>query len=575
MSGAQKFSLSLLISVVAFSGFAVLAWSGLFDYIETTFYLERVQSSVQLRVERISGQVEGFHRSNLDRFSAVLNQASVRRAFDVDQAREDIVERNSYFVALQSQLLSLDYVRFLDLGGNRLHFSTREGDFSEDGTSRVYTPLSILDVGEPSPIGDLAYDVDSENTQQLIGEGVPTPDIVLSPVNNQFIYRFPVLDEFGLFQGTALFYLHAGGLSTWLVRDGLVGAGDEVDLISAADGGTAAGGVLVNGRGQWSVTLESTITENWSAVLLGERPVLAADGSTMFALFSSLPESGLSSPYTVLYLFPEDDLRMTDIMKIVLLAAIFLTVFLLVFLLFNLRQDAVVVLSDRVKRFQISLLREYMQNKQDLDFRRWRAELEDRREEVAIQIRRGIGRVRGSQKEEVDKLIDSSWDEILEVLGSRAGQATERGVDLDRLEDIVERVIGNLQSVGSPTVAPRPVPALSKPAEDTVIEDGAAEDLTEEVLGEVEELGEPIEVEELTEEELAEEEPGEVAQLGEPIEVEELTEEEFAAEELGEVAQLGEPIEVEELTEEEPAQAEVIAEDMVAEVEAVEEIEEV
>jgi len=108
MSGAQKFSLSLLISVVAFSGFAVLAWSGLFDYIETTFYLERVQSSVQLRVERISGQVEGFHRSNLDRFSAVLNQASVKRAFDVNQAREDIVERNSYFVALQSQLLSLD-----------------------------------------------------------------------------------------------------------------------------------------------------------------------------------------------------------------------------------------------------------------------------------------------------------------------------------------------------------------------------------------------------------------------------------------------------------------------------------
>ncbi|MCK4514145.1 MAG: hypothetical protein KAU31_02745, partial [Spirochaetaceae bacterium] len=478
----------LLISVVAFSGFAVLAWSGLFDYIETTFYLDRVQSSIQLRVERISGQVEGFHRANLDRFSAVLNQGSVRRAFEVNQAREDIVERANYFDALQSRLPSLDYVRFLDLGGNRLHFSTREDDFSEDGTSRIYTPLSILDVGESYPIGDLAYDdvVDSENAHQLVGEGVPTPDIILSPINNQFVYRFPVLDEFGLLQGTGLFYVHAGGLSTWLVRDGLVGAGDEIDLILTAEQEGPAGGVLVNSRGQWSVTLESGIAANWPAVLLGERPVLSTDDSTAFTLFSSDPEAVSLSPYIVLYLFPEDDLQMTDIMKIVLLAATFLTVFLLVFLLFNFRQDAVVVLSDRVKRFQISLLREYMENKQDLDFQRWRAELEDRRGEVATQIRRGIGRVRASQKEEVDKLIDSSWDEILEVLGSRAGQAPERGVDLERLEDIVERVIGNLQSVDSRMALPRTAQPLPPSTEDTAADGGAVEG----------ELGEPIEVEE-------------------------------------------------------------------------------
>ena len=46
---------------------------------------------------------------------------------------------------------------------------------------------------------------------------------------------------------------------------------------------------------------------------------------------------------------------------------------------------------DSVKRFQIHLLREYMESKEDMDFQRWRAELEDRREEVAKEISESTG----------------------------------------------------------------------------------------------------------------------------------------------------------------------------------------
>ena len=203
MSGAQKFSLSLLISVVVFSGFAVLAWSGLFDYIETTFYLGRVQTTVQLRVDRIAGRVSDFHNANADRFRAALNQDSVRRAFDINQARDDIVARGNYFDALEREPLSLDYVRFVGLGGTRLHFSTRESDYTETGTSRVYLPLSAIEGEEPVPISELAYAA-VQNAGELVGAGIPEPDVILEPVKNQFIYRFPVLDEFNLLQGTAL-----------------------------------------------------------------------------------------------------------------------------------------------------------------------------------------------------------------------------------------------------------------------------------------------------------------------------------------------------------------------------------
>jgi hypothetical protein len=45
MKTAQKIAFSLLITVVVFSVFTFLAFSGLFNYIESTFYNRRIARS--------------------------------------------------------------------------------------------------------------------------------------------------------------------------------------------------------------------------------------------------------------------------------------------------------------------------------------------------------------------------------------------------------------------------------------------------------------------------------------------------------------------------------------------------
>ena len=122
-----------------------------------------------------------------------------------------------------------------------------------------------------------------------------------------------------------------------------------------------------------------------------------------------------------------------------------LTSFLLVFLLLNVRQDSVLVLSDRIKRFQIQLIQEYLESKDEIDWRRWQVELEQRREDVSREIKKGIGNSRGKRGEEIDHLIDSSWDEILTVLGQRTVETRSAPLDIARLEAVIQRAFGNMQ----------------------------------------------------------------------------------------------------------------------------------
>ena len=71
-------------------------------------------------------------------------------------------------------------------------------------------------------------------------------------------------------------------------------------------------------------------------------------------------------------------------LKILLLAAFFLTTFLIVFLLLSIRQDRVLVLSERIKRFQIEFLKGYVDKREEINWDVWKRDLNSRKEEIRI-----------------------------------------------------------------------------------------------------------------------------------------------------------------------------------------------
>jgi len=519
MNSVQKIALSLLIAVVVFSVFTVLAFSGLFNYLETTFYDPRVSENVRQTLSQGVTLLEGYHRTVRERFGTVLSEPAVQAVFRANQSREDIQARANYFGRLQEELPSLSYVRFIGATGQRLWYSTRPQDIlSESNVSRTYKPLENIE--SAIPVADLVL------------QSSDTPDILLDALNNQFIYRFPVIDEFDINRGTALFYVSTSGVGNLFMRNGVIDPGQRV-----AVGQNSA--VLFNLSNALADALQTAVESNWNAIESGGGtggPIIKSGDYGSFLVFTA-PVNPVG---TAVYLAPESLFRMNSFTRIVLLSAVFLTTFLVVFLILNLRQDPMVVLAERVKRFQINLVREYMESKEELDWQRWQTELEDRREETTDEIKKGIGKLRGKKEKEVDELINKSWDEILGVIGNRQRGAGSR-VDLERLEDIIERAVAhsaNLPRGAASSSAAAPTTYTARPADVGALPEAPKDRLTEEQsessAEEVEELeeietAEPVDVEEAEEVESAEESQDgedleELEELDELEEIEELEE---------------------------------------------------
>jgi hypothetical protein len=137
---------------------------------------------------------------------------------------------------------------------------------------------------------------------------------------------------------------------------------------------------------------------------------------------------------------------MTDLMKGLLLGTFFLTVFLIIYLLINLRSDPLEVLRQRVKHFQVQLITELVEGPGRTDWGRWRRELESRQSEITWQIQRGVGKVSRRQKPVIEEYMSKSWNEILDLISSRA--ETPQGppvgaLDISRLEALIKNALQN------------------------------------------------------------------------------------------------------------------------------------
>jgi hypothetical protein len=142
-------------------------------------------------------------------------------------------------------------------------------------------------------------------------------------------------------------------------------------------------------------------------------------------------------------------------MKIILLASFFFTVYLIIFLLFNLRQDNLTILHNRLKQLQLSLIAEYYGHKEEADWDRWKGDLGLRREDVRSELTRGI-KTNPAGAREIDAFIDRSWDELVALIGGRWERKPGSGMDDEKLQALLSHLFSTMQNSvpGSPQNTP-------------------------------------------------------------------------------------------------------------------------
>ncbi len=535
MKVIQKAALSIILSLVLFAGFTVIAFSSLFDIIETKYYNNKIVGDYEKHLNDVLAGIEEYSEVLNKTVEDISEKKAIKRVFLTNQSKEDIFQRNNLIKKVKKENIYFKYVRVVDDEG-KIHYSTNENDINSREEFRVIykTYKKALSDAERDRIDNLK-----------------TGELLFSEKENNIFVKNDLEDEFGIKRGFIQAAFEYKDLEQYLKKNYLLDENDNIALIGDT-------GVVLNLFDK-SEKVSEIIRNNWEKTDYEKIKYIYEDESGKeYALLTFRGDRRFSGIVLLREIFQIDQFY-----RYILLIVTFFVFNIVTFLIFNLRQDRISVISDRVKRFQINFLIEYLDTKHEIDWKRWKKELKSRKEEVKREVKKGIRGIKSNQEEEVNLLIDKSWDEIIGLLAGRFEEApgkTAANIEISNIDEIVKKILKSELDLGS--VRTSAAVAEKAPAKKTLqpVEVEEVEELGEPVeVEEVEELGEPVEVEEL--EELGEPvEAEELEELGEPVEAEEL-EELGEPVEVEEVEELGEPVEVEEVEElGEPVEVEEVEE---------------
>jgi hypothetical protein len=500
--GFRRAAISLLISTILFAGFTILAFMGLFDLVETRFYHPAAARAMDREIDADTRVIEELLAELQGRFAATLDDEAVMRSFLSSQGSDDIARRADLYGKLQESLGGLQSVRFIDSGGVRIHFSTWPPDILiQDQNSVVYRNYNAAGNNAAAyiPFGQ----VEAAERQG--------PRLILDEAGERIVFSHPLKDSYGVYQGTALFSLSVRAVMDRMTAAGRIKIGEDIAVISEPPG------ILIGLPPSGRKALLPLVARVWSENTLSLGRLNSGMTEASLELVSRRAKQNLY----VGRLVNESLLIFPPAMRSILLVCFFVTVYLFIFLLISLRQDDMTIVQSRLKKLRVKLLEEYYERKGTLDRERWKKELEQRREDVRSELKRGL-RAKTGILAEIDDFIDKSWDDLMTITGGR----TEDRIDEDKLRTLLKRSLAESLTPPSPK------------ALDEAPETGAGEPEELETLDEAEapesEAGEPEELETLDEAEAPEDGTGEPELAAEFLEIDPLGFE--IAEELEETA---------------------------------------
>jgi hypothetical protein len=425
VTSGQKIAVSLLTTVVIFACFTVAAFAGLFSQIEARFYEPSKIAAIQKQLDAVSESNETYINTLLDRFGtgsvSYVRDKAVSSYLSAAPADADVLQRTKVTGMLFSETPGLDGIRLVDANGRNVHFSTYMQDvLKQTDTLRMYKNYDEL----KSPSGGSEFTFESVAApDSLTTNGIEKYRIKYDGNNGRLIFSFPFYDSYSAYRGTMLFYVNAQDFVRTLVMQNLVTINSSCVLVSAADG--SSGGFVFGMPDVGRNILEPRILLEWQSSSSGPDKIVSASGDgTETDEQSWILISGRKNLFMrISGVYRASLFVMPGIVQVLLLICVFITSFLIVFMIFSLRHDDIVVIRDRIRRLQFALINEYLENRESIDWNDVLRKISDRRQDVSDEIKKSLGYRAKKHTEETDALINRSWDDIIDALSSRTGNA--------------------------------------------------------------------------------------------------------------------------------------------------------
>ncbi len=620
MTSGQKISVSLLISVIAFAFFAVLSLSGQFEYIEAKFYQPAVRRPVEQKVTELAENEKQYNQILIDRFAFFLSNDSVLSSTKSKADNSAVRERENLWAKLKIDSPYLLGLRIVDSNGRKIHFSTFDSDKKkQDDRKIIYEDYTKL------VLNDEEIEFDSLNCPED-----KKFKIFNDKSKKRIIYALPFVgkddSDKAVLNATALFYCSFQDFLRFVYSKNLLSVSEKDDAEYFFTGLSNAGGYvfgLPHPDSQFSMNaldaLKDSITKKIKADIQEkvsnnlnfgnlnslnviedtvsvtgtysivdklnsstekielEQTEYSTDATEEqkslsstynFVLFTKIVDFGENSFGFITFVCNAEDFKVSDTLRILLLSLVFLTLFLSIFLIFNLKRDSIVVIKDRIHRFQSAFIASYKkQNEQNS--KKLSAELKNRKAEFVQEIKKSLGHRTKKYGQQIDELLEQSWAEILSAIGEKEPSEQKENsagakIDSQELKNVLEEILNsgklNIKVESNQTAQPKKLEEAeeAEPA-DELEEAEPAEESEEaddaELVEDLEEIEDAEPAEEL--EDVEDAEPAdelEEAEDAEPAEELEDVEDAEPAEELEEVADAEPAEDLEEVADAEPAE---------------------
>ena len=397
MSAFIKPIAALAVTILIFAGFVYLTDADISDIVQTRFYNPSAVNSY-VKENSIDAGIAGNHINDLQlKFKSTLSEPAIRSSFLYNQSADDIYERSRIYGILMETTTGLQSIQFVDNNGIRLHYSTSARDIMSQSRSST------------------AYRNYNEDNQSLQYGIVSVPDgnsekFIMDEKGDRIIFSFPFYDSMDVYRGTALFTLSINALAERLISEGRMKVSDSISVINEP------AGILLGSPETSRTVILKSVSQIWSG---GEKEYVlldAADSGMGFSLISGKTNQGIFFGRLV----NSSLFSISEPMKLILLVSAFLTFFLTLFFIINIKPSPVTVVRNRVRRLRDNLFEQLYVNKSGQERVKWILELEQRRDEIRTQLKRGI-RLNKRLDAQVNGIIDKSWDELLAILKIDSG----------------------------------------------------------------------------------------------------------------------------------------------------------
>ena len=506
MTSSQKFAFSLLITVSLFAALVVASFFGLFTFIDKNVYAPTKIAQLKNNLDSVSSAGDEYILNFLSEFGyekGYMSSSDVSLYLNRNRSDGTAKKLSDLNGNLFYRNPGLKGIRIVDINGKSVHFSTFEKDLlKKDSSKNIVSYKNYDELLTPSDSKELSYEIIKANDFKKSDK--TEYSLVFDSESNRLIFSYPLYyEDYPLIKASVLFYVDGGDFIREISKKKLISVNENVLLLSSKDGipgGFALGIPNINQE-----LFINEILNRWN------------DNSDFAKIFDSYDEenkksysliSSVGNYVKVVGVFENSIFVISNLVKITLLVCSFITIFLFVFILFNIKKDELLNIKKYVKRFQFEMLNEYFESEELRNSKTPLEHFSDNKDFVFGKIKKSLGKQAIKHRDELDSLLDKSWQEIISVLSesksvnsnTKTVTSTKAVVDSNEIKKILEEFFakGTINVHAVTSSVPNLVQSQNKIPEVEAVEE--LEEISDaEAVEELEEISDAEAVEELEE----------------------------------------------------------------------------